>query len=116
MAAWFVFAGVQTADDAIEMYPSWKEQRMLYYPVRTMRWVLPKTQDIAYLAERWTGAGSGTDLVPEASQEDPDLMERTRALESKRRSVNPVSTIGASLAFEAVIVVLAMWSFARKDY
>ncbi len=116
IGAWVMFFGVQTLDDTLELYPRWKEQRMVYYTVRTMRWVFPKTQDIAYLTERWTGAGSGADLMPESAQEDPDLIQRARDLEARRRGVSALHTIGSSLAFEAVIVILAMWTFARKDY
>jgi hypothetical protein len=79
--------------------------------------VLPKTQDVTYLAERWAGAGSGLDLMPkETAEQGLPLMDRVQALEQKRRNVNALHTIGSSLAFEAVIVMLAMWSFARKDY
>jgi len=116
MGAWFMFFCVQSADDSMELWPTLREQRTLHYTVRTLRWVFPKTQDIAYLTERWTKAGSAEDLVPETAQQDKDMMARTRTLEAKRRAVNPVHTIGTSLAFEAVIVMLAMWSFSRKDY
>ena len=116
MGAWVAFTGVQQLDDVLELYPQWREQRTVFYTVRTLRWVVPKTQDIAYLAERWSGAGSGTDLIPDTSDQDVSMLERVRSLEAKRRSVNPVHTIGSSLAFEAVVVLLAMWTFSRKDY
>jgi len=30
--------------------------------------------------------------------------------------VNPVTSIGSSLLFEAVIVFIAMWKFTRRDF
>lgn len=116
LGAWVAFMGVQSIDDVFELYPKWQEQRALFYTVRTLRWVVPKTQDITYLAERWSEAGSGANLMPEAENRDAQFLERFRLLESKRRNVNALHTIGSSLAFEAVIVMLGMWTFARKDY
>jgi len=116
MGAWFMFFCVQAADDSMTLYPTLKEHRTVYNTVRTLRWVFPKTQDIAYLVERWTEAGSAADLIPETAQQDEEMMKRAREVEAERRAVNPVHTIGTSLAFEAVIVMLAMWSFSRKDY
>lgn len=117
LGAWIAVTSVQHADDVFEIYPDWKQQRTVFYTVRTLRWVLPKTQDVTYLAERWAGAGSGVNLVPgDVPVTEMNLVERAQALERKRRNVNAIHTIGSSLAFEAVIVMLAMWSFARRDY
>lgn len=117
LGAWMAVTAVQSSDDVFELNPEWKEHHTVFYSVRTLRWVLPKTQDVTYLAERWAGAGSGLDLMPkETAEQGLPLMDRVQALEQKRRNVNALHTIGSSLAFEAVIVMLAMWSFARKDY
>ena len=116
MGAWVAFTGVQQIDDVLELYPQWREQRTGLYTLRALRWVVPKTQDITYLAERWSGAGSGTNLIPDIPEQDVSMLERVRSLEAKRRNVNAVHTIGSSLVFEAVVVLLAMWTFSRKDY
>ena len=39
-----------------------------------------------------------------------------RKMEERELKKSPLISIGTSLAFEAVVVLLAMWSFARKDY
>jgi ABC-type transport system involved in multi-copper enzyme maturation permease subunit len=117
LGAWMAVTAVQSSGDVFELNPEWKEHHTVFYSARTLRWVLPKTQDVTYLAERWAGAGSGLDLMPkETAEQGLPLMDRVQALEQKRRNVNALHTIGSSLAFEAVIVMLAMWSFARKDY
>lgn len=116
MGAWVVFTGIQSVDDVFELYPEWQEKRAIFYTARTLRWVVPKTQDITYLAKRWSGASSDANLVPPSQDEDFGLGDRFRALEDKRRNVSALHTIGSSLAFEALIVLLAMWAFARKDY
>lgn len=114
--AWMAFFGVQVTGDAFEEYPSWKENRTAYRAVRLARWFVPKTQDITYLAKNWTGAAIATDLLPEPSYADRDLVDRAEAIEAERMAMSPVLTIGSSLLFEAAIVLLAMWKFSRRDY
>ena len=125
LGAWAVFAGVQTTADYFEMYPKWQENRSAYNVVRTVRWIVPKTQDITYLAARWSGAWPSADLVPEyvedeslssSSQYDPEMVQRAGDVERMRMNVNAAFTLGSSLLFEAVIVLLAMWKFSREDY
>jgi hypothetical protein len=43
-------------------------------------------------------------------------MEASKATAEKLQDVNVALSVGSSLAFEAVIVLLAMWRFSRKDY
>ncbi|MBX3354259.1 MAG: ABC transporter permease subunit [Phycisphaeraceae bacterium] len=59
---------------------------------------------------------------PEASQPSPFAGGRVkqrdleRAIESWQREFTPTWVVGTSLAFEAVILFLACWIFARRDY
>jgi ABC-type transport system involved in multi-copper enzyme maturation permease subunit len=118
LGAWVAFFGIQTTADLFELYPSWQEQRGAYQAARVARWAVPKTQDITYLAARWSGAGSSADIMPEAEAEydDQELVDRARGVELARMAVNPLLTIGSSLLFEVLIVLLAMWKFSRSDY
>ena len=43
-------------------------------------------------------------------------MERAGRSELRRMNINPFYTIGTSLGFELIVVILAMWMFARSDY
>ena len=118
LGAWVIFFGIQTTADLFELYPTWQEQRGAYQAARVARWAVPKTQDITYLAAKWSGAGSSADIMPEPEMEyeDAELVDRARDVELRRMAVNPLFTIGSSLLFELVIVLLAMWKFARSDY
>ncbi len=116
LAAWACFFGIQTTGDLFETLPRWKESRAAYKAISTARWVIPKTQDITYLAARWSGASTSAGLVPEVDKDGQDMVQRADQSERERMYMNPIHTIGTSLLFEAVIVALAMWRFSRQDY
>ena len=116
LGAWVFFAGVQATGDVFDVFPAWKENRWAYDAVRAARWCIPKTHDITYLAAKWSGAGLTTELVPDVEEEDRPAMERAGRSELQRMNINPFYTIGTSLGFELIVVILAMWRFARSDY
>lgn len=120
IAAWMVFVSVQQASNVVEMTPQWREIGWLREATRIVRWCVPKTEDVTALASRWAGAGTSEDLL---GKPDPDEIQgmgfdynAASELERKRANVNTWATIGSSLAFEAVIVIWAMWMFSKKDY
>lgn len=118
LGAWVAFSGVQTTADYFEMYPSWQQQQSYYNAARAARWIIPKTQDVTYLAARWSGTGAATDMMPEPdlNDEDAEMLTRAGEVERMRMNVNALHTIGSSLLFEAFIVLLAMWKFSREDF
>lgn len=124
LGAWMMFAGVQTTVDAFEAYPRFQRYQTVYTAFRAARWIVPKTQDITYLAAKWSGAGTSDEVLPVPAAEIPDndydseteTIERFSAVERRRMNMNPVHTIGSSLLFEALVVMLAMWKFSRTDY
>lgn len=118
LGAWMMFSSVQTTADYFEIYPSWQRNQTVYNAFRTARWIVPKTQDITYLAAKWSGAGTSDELLPDFEAEETDIVtiERAAAIERRRMNMNPLHTIGSSLLFEALVVMLAMWKFSRTDY
>jgi ABC-type transport system involved in multi-copper enzyme maturation permease subunit len=85
---------------------------------RVVRWLVPKTQDIPLIAGNLIGAATVTEVVfgtepPEVP--GPSLKQQVEA-EKKLAQVNIVKSIGSSLLFEAVIVLLALWRFSRQDF
>lgn len=119
LGAWVAFAGVQAAGDMFDAFPSWKENRLAYAVVNTARWCVPKTHDITYVAAKWSGASTTTELVPDAveiEQNDKETVYRAGQAEKQRMNLNPLYTIGSSLLFEAVVVLLTLWKFSRSDY
>jgi len=116
IGAWVMFAGVQAAGDMFDAFPSWKENRLAYATVSMARWCVPKTHDITYVAAKWSGASASTELVPDVEEADRKPIQRAGQSERRRMDLNPLYTIGSSLLFEGVVLLLAMWKFARSDY
>ena len=119
IGAWFVFAGMQAMGDLFEVHPEWQEQKLVYNTVRTARWILPKTQDTTTLAAKWSGAGTSADIMPDGvveTTEDRAMLDRATEVERDRLEINPLYSIGSSLLFEAVVVMLAVWQFSRRDF
>lgn len=114
--AWISFAGVQSTADYFEMYPEMKEYRSAYNSLRVARWMIPKTSDLTLLARKWTGAADPTDFVSATDDHDKQMIARAQNAERQRMELHPVATIGSSLLFEAVILMIAMWNFSRKDF
>ncbi len=87
---------------------------------RTASWFVPKTTDITEIAGQWVGAALFSDLLLSVSDSAPEQqrrdLEESREFESKVSPVDPLTSIGSSLLSEAVIVLLAMYQFGRRDY
>jgi len=117
MLAWMAFTGVQTVDDFFPvMFPGWQENKLVDEGVRTARWILPKTQDITYLAKKWSRAANASVLMNADTDDEREMIEHASKIERARLAISPLAIIGSSLLFEAVIVLAAMWKFARSDY
>ncbi|MCH7994315.1 MAG: ABC transporter permease subunit [Planctomycetes bacterium] len=118
LGAWMMFFGVQTTADFFEIFPTWQRNETVHTAFRAARWIVPKTQDTTYLIAKWSGAGTSDELLPDFDAEETDIVtiERASAIERRRMNMNPLYTIGSSLLFEALVVMLAMWKFSRTDY
>ncbi len=121
IGAWVLYVCPAMALVTFEQFPSLKENERLYRMMRVASWIPPKTAEVTYLAAKWAGAGTSVDVFPPSvmysgrgvGREDID---RARKIEERELNKSPLVSIGSSLAFETVVVLLAMWSFARKDY
>jgi len=120
ISAWVVFAVVHQGPQIFELNPDLKQHTRLYAAVRVMSWIPPKTGDFEYLAAKWAGAGTSVDVLPKnlAVQPgaDPEQLRRAERVEQRELEKSPVYSIGSSLLFEAVILLLAMRAFVRHDY
>ena len=122
VGAWAAFSGVHLVGDWFEADARLREDRVAYNAVRTACWVLPRSQDITYLACRWSGAHAPADFIQQFSsglkfsEDQRENVERAAAVDRELFEGDILPSIGASLAFEAVIVLSAMWYFTRKDF
>jgi len=120
IGAWVVFAVLHQGPQIFELNPDFKKHTLIYNSVRVASWIPPKTGDFTYLSAKWAGAGTSMDMFPEeiASQPgaDPDQLRRADEIERRELEKSPVYSIGSSLLFEAVILLVAMRGFVRRDY
>ena len=121
IGAWIAFAVIHQAPGIFDVFPALREHERLHAAIRVISWIPPKTGDFDYLAARWARAGTSVEVLPAAvmtsyDDDERDQMERAHELEEKELAKNPLLSIGSSLAFEVVIVSLAMWSFTRRDF
>lgn len=122
LGAWVLFATPPNLLEAFETMTNLRqEQSRVYRTVQTIGWILPKTADIPYLAAQWAQAGTSIDVFPPnltnpGGEMDQEQWESVRQMERRLLTTNPVLSIGSSLLFQTVVVLGAMWTFARKDY
>lgn len=119
--SWAAFALVAQAPSVFHAFPDLKQWERTYTMVRVISWIPPKTSDFPYLVARWTNAGTSLDMFPEqmfesAPAESRRDIQTSREIEERELKKNPWLSIGSSLAFEAVVVLLAMWRFCRMDF
>lgn len=121
IAAWIIFAVVHQTPQLFDEFPSLQRHAQLDRVVRIVSWVPPKTGDVTYLAARWANAGTSAELIPQAvadagTEADRERMGRARQVEEGLLGLDPVRSIGSSLLFEAVVVLLAWRRFSRQDF
>jgi ABC-type transport system involved in multi-copper enzyme maturation permease subunit len=87
----------------------------------TVSYVIPKTQDIPIIASKAVQAATATDIIAGAvePETEADIEAARHARESEQRlsrAVGVAQSIGTSLAIEALVVLIAIWLFNRKDF
>jgi ABC-type transport system involved in multi-copper enzyme maturation permease subunit len=121
LASWVVFALVHQAPGLFEQFPELQTHATAYRTVRAVSWIPPKTGDITYLAARCANAGTSLDIVPSSvadggTTKDREAMQHGQEWEEAQLELSPLYSIGSSLLFEAVIVLIALWKFSRADF
>lgn len=120
LIAWVVIWVPDSALTVFANYPELDEGGRWRRIFRTVRYVLPKTQDIAVIAAELLEAAPETEVMRSAlstTEEGVAALERAREAEIRLAGVgNAFESIGTSLASEAVVVMLAIWVFRRKDF
>jgi ABC-type transport system involved in multi-copper enzyme maturation permease subunit len=117
LAAWLVFFAPQAVYTTVRAVPDWRGSRVDHV-AGVVRWILPKTQDITYIAGRWAGAGIEVDMPvpPPAGFMDEEDMTAMRELSQQQLNVGAIKSIGSSLAFELAVILLAMRRFSTMDF
>lgn len=120
IGAWAFYAMAPAALYVFEQSPGLEENNRLYQMMRVASWIPPKTGDFVTIVAKQCGIGTSADILPDdvarASWTTREQIDRARRFEEREMRKSPLLSIGSSLAFEAIIVLWAMFVFARKDY
>ncbi|MCP4248704.1 MAG: ABC transporter permease subunit [bacterium] len=121
IGAWVVFSLVRGAPGVFDTFPGLQKYETTHRVIEAVAWIPPKTADIPYLAAKWTGAGTSLDMFPASlTENDPNVdteqFERARPVEEEQLEMSATASIGSSLVFEALLVLVAMWRFSRRDF
>lgn len=117
LGAWAAFAAIQTVDDMLDDGNPPAERHVALRSLHLARQIVPKTQDVLYLAKRWSRAANAAELVPQ--EPDPrarELVDQARRAEQRRMSIPAYRTLGSSLLFELAVLALAVRRFSRMDF
>lgn len=119
---WFLVASLQGSRNLLDLYSDPEQFAPAKKALRIAALITPQTGGISIIADRLMDATDPTRHV------DSELFigrtpgfsadERQRALEYQKAAKfgSWFSSIGSSLLFEAVVLLLAGWRFSRKDF
>jgi len=114
---WFACFLVQNLHSTLMIESVWGEQGKLQQAVAVTRAVLPKTSDVAVIAGELAGAGSVFDFLTNVGVElNDDELQAGREAESAVTGVSIPLSVGSSLGFEAVVLLIAGILFRRRDF
>ena len=122
LAFWFLIASLQGTRDLFEYYTEADQFKPAKKALRIAARLTPQTGEITIMADRLMDPTDPTRHVDSAffKAQTPGLStgERQRALEHQKAAKfgSWFSSIGSSLLFEAVVLLLAGWRFSRKDF
>ncbi len=121
MLAWFFLFCVQATHSLLITNPDFDKTGRWTRIATAMHWAVPKTQDIPIIAGKLMGAGLFVDTIPvdRHGMSQDDRAGFQQAADAQRKvsaAVRPLHSITSSLAAEALIVLLAMWRFNRRDF
>lgn len=123
VGAWVAFVVPPLALAAFEVYDA--ADTRFGRIARVLAWIPPKTSDIEYLASRYAMGGAtsiplaeeiGSGMRTQAAHSRDMIDAAERADQEKLRTLDPWTSIGSSLLFEAVIVAAALRRFVRRDF
>ena len=99
----------------------WQERDTFGRAVFVLHAVLPKTEDIETIVGRQIEAANLDELLATVTGDSGGVMSeddkrRLKGEADRLETASAAPSVGSSLAFEGVILLLAWWLFSRKDF
>ena len=114
---WFCCWLVQTAHTTMSIDSIWADQGSIRQAVAVAHAALPKTTDIKMIAGELTGAGSLIEFMTSIGVElRDDRIQAGREAESAVTGVSIPYSVGSSIGFEVVVLLVAGSIFRRRDF
>jgi len=121
LGCWVLFFGVQSTNSVVHVLPMVPQDSALVKVTSAARWAVPRTQDIPHIAARLIDPEIADkmldrvsfDNMPAKDQEDMGrVMEGTKTV----MSFDMAASLASSLGIEAIILILALGRFVRRDF
>ncbi|MFQ5502656.1 MAG: ABC transporter permease [Phycisphaerae bacterium] len=124
MLAWVGMFGVQMTHEMTLMLPAMGgEINPTWLRVtKVAKFIIPNTRDIPHIAGTLVGTSTEYEdsFTPQEVPDQPSVMQMDpqKMMEAAKKigTVKIATSIGSSLIFESMIVLIAMWKFTRKDF
>jgi hypothetical protein len=121
LLCWFGCFIVQSASPAVRAISSWSEGSKVVAYADAVQWAVPRTGDVPIIAARLVDPEIAQKTLGRASFEDVPEEDREFARRSvevgKKEMAFPIfASLASSLGIEALIVLIAMWRFSRRDF
>lgn len=121
LAVWLMVIAVgQLAFEYVHGSLKLKDRHNLKQATAAIKWILPDTTNIPRIVQRAMDDADPAELVANETADNPFLsraeLEYMMAFEKRMLERPWHYSVGPSLLFEAVVLVLAGWRFARKDF
>lgn len=120
---WFGVFVVQSGASAVQVLPGEliSEDSLVREMVPKARWLVPRTQDIPHIAARLIDPQIAEKILGQASFDDvpeQDRQQMEAVIEGSKQvmSFNIVASLLSSLGIEAIVLLLAVWKFSRRDF
>lgn len=121
LLCWFGCFAVQAVSPGIQMISSLTERKALVTYADAAQWAVPRTRDVPIIAARLIDPEIaektlGRATFDEAPVEEREFMQRSVEVSKKVMVFPMAASLASSLGIEAVILILAMWRFSRRDF
>lgn len=120
LVVWFACFAVQLVSVSIPKLPGLGDNPRLAAYASAARWCVPRTADIPIIAARLVDRDIADKTLGTALQEMPRdqraEMELGVEIGKQQMTFSMPASLASSLGIEAVVVLLAMWLFSRRDF
>ena len=115
-----VITPIQYGYETTHAWSKFEKWHKIKAATATLRWFVPNTTGIPRLVRKAMGELDPSAMIPDDAEQNPFLskreLEHLLEFEERMTAMPWYYSVGPSLLFEAVVLLLAGWRFSRKDF